>query len=68
MAPQVPQYGYIGNQMKTTIELPDDLFIAAKKRAVELPARSAPSSSVDCGTSSRTRRRTLPEESAGSGG
>lgn len=26
----------MGNHMKTTIELPDELFVAAKKRAAEL--------------------------------
>jgi hypothetical protein len=29
-------YGTVGTHMKTTIELPDELFIAAKKRAAEL--------------------------------
>lgn len=29
-------YGNTDSHMKTTIELPDDLFIAAKKRAAEL--------------------------------
>jgi hypothetical protein len=30
------EYGGMLSAMKTTIELPDDLFVAAKKRAAEL--------------------------------
>lgn len=30
------KYGNIFSRMKTTVDLPDDLFIAAKKRAAEL--------------------------------
>ncbi len=28
-------YGIMGNRMKTTVDLPDELLIAAKKRAAE---------------------------------
>lgn len=34
-APKTHRYGKMAFHMKTTIELPDDLFIAAKKRAAE---------------------------------
>jgi hypothetical protein len=32
----VREYGFTASRMKTTVELPDDLIIAAKKRAAEL--------------------------------
>lgn len=33
--PAIHIYGIMGSRMKTTIELPDDLFVAAKKAAAE---------------------------------
>ena len=34
-APPTRIYGNMGNHMKTTIELPDDLLLAAKKKALD---------------------------------
>ena len=35
MKPRGHKYGKLYNQMKTTVDLPDDLLVAAKKRAAE---------------------------------
>ena len=35
MNPRGHKYGKLHNHMKTTVDLPDDLLVAAKKRAAE---------------------------------
>jgi len=49
------KYGRLYTHMKTTIELPDDLFVAAKRRAAE--DRTTLRALVERGLRSQLRRR-----------